>query len=308
MFRKKRQPAPFFNMPGAPFNPATGERAPLGAYPVRGTTLAIFQVCAEDTHDDYIECRGFEADNDPNFRFLHDPHTAVDTTPINVAKPYGVRGTNPYVVGQIVVAARIKGRLGYNAGKGATTVGHPADLDEEIELLLDDDDVGIAWMDIDSSGTAVEESLFFWQADIDVDKAETDLQSSHAAGQMSGVTTFGGAQPVTSWIKLFTADTDLMLHFHFSGTPKKTTVNAGAAAFSIKVKSFNSSDVLVGSASTFTVDVPDANYIGAQIAGQYIKAMSAGDYVTVTSQWTGAYANLIELSNFGIYFRPIRES
>jgi hypothetical protein len=155
MFRKRRIPAPFFGIPGAPFNPMTGERAPLAPEPVRGTTLALFQVIEEDTHDNYVVCRGHEADSDPTFTYLHDPSTVPTTTPINVAKPYVVRGTNPYVVGQIVVAARIKGKLGYNPGKAETTVGHPADLDEVVELLLDDDDVGIAWLDIGASGPIV---------------------------------------------------------------------------------------------------------------------------------------------------------
>jgi len=144
-------------MPGAPFNPATGERAPLGAYPGRGTTLALFQVVGDDpqdpatadTHDNYVVCRGYEADFDPNFRYLHDPYTKPDTTPINVAKPYSARGTFPYTQGQVIVAARIKNRLGYNAAKAtAPTVGQPEDLEDELELLLDDDDKGIAWLDI----------------------------------------------------------------------------------------------------------------------------------------------------------------
>ena len=159
MFRKKRQPAPFFRQPGAPFNPATGDHATLGQYPGKGTTLALFQVIGDDpadpttqdTHDNYVVCRGYEADNDPTFRFLHDPYTAPATTPINVAKPYSVRGTFPYEQGQVIVAARIRGKLGFNPGKAETTVGQPADLDEETVLLTDDDDVGIAWMDIGTS-------------------------------------------------------------------------------------------------------------------------------------------------------------
>jgi hypothetical protein len=144
-------------MPGAPFNPATGERAPLGAYPPRGTTLALFQVVGDDpqdpetadTHDNYVVCRGYEADSDPNFRYLHDPYTKADTTPINVAKPYSIRGTFPYTQGQVIVAARIKGRLGYNAGMATLpTVGQPEDLTDELEILLDDGGVGIAWLDI----------------------------------------------------------------------------------------------------------------------------------------------------------------
>lgn len=152
MYRKKRQPGPHFKMPGAPFSPTTGERAPLGRPQVKGTTLAIFQVVEDDTHDDYIECRGYEAEADPNFQFLHDPYEFPDTTPIHVAKPFAIRGTFPYQQGDLVVAARIRTKLGYNPGKAATSAGQPADLDEEIEALLDDANVAISWLDISTSG------------------------------------------------------------------------------------------------------------------------------------------------------------
>ena len=113
MYRKKRQPAPFFRQPGAPFNPATGQHAQLGPLPSKGTTLALFQVVEEDTHDNYVVCRGYEAESDQEFRFLHDPYTVPTTTPINVAKPYGVRGTNPYELGQVIVAARRASMTGW---------------------------------------------------------------------------------------------------------------------------------------------------------------------------------------------------
>lgn len=138
-------------MPGAPYAPIQGQAAPLGRPPVAGTILAIFQVVAEDAHDNYIECRGYEPQNDPTHTHLHDPYTHPETTPINVAKPYGVRGTFPYQVGQVVVAARILTKYGYTPGKAATTVGHPTDLDEEIEILLDDNDVAISWLDLGGS-------------------------------------------------------------------------------------------------------------------------------------------------------------
>lgn len=159
MFRKRRQPAPNFRMPGAPFNPVTGQRAQMNPEPTPGTILATFQVigndpddaATQDTHANYVVCRGYEPQTDPFFRYLHDPYTKPDTTPINVAKPYAIRGTYPYKQGQVIVAARILTRLGVNQGKAVTTVGHPADLDEETELLLDDDDVAIAWLDISVS-------------------------------------------------------------------------------------------------------------------------------------------------------------
>src|SRR5678815_1342131 len=124
MFRKPYKPAPYFGMPGAPFNPLTGERAPLDRPPTKGTVLSLFQVVEDDTHDNYVVCRGYEAEEDPEFRYLHDPYTVPTTTPINVAKPYSVRGTFPYEQGQVILAARVKGKLGYNPGK-AVTVGQP---------------------------------------------------------------------------------------------------------------------------------------------------------------------------------------
>ena len=143
-------------MPGAPYNPATGARAPLGRYAPRGTTIAVFQVIGDDpndistqdTHDDYVVCRGFEPDSDPRFRFLHDPYTKATTDSISVAKPYSIRGSFPYKRGQIVVAAKIPTRLGLNQGKSAVSVGHPVNLDEATEKLTDDNDVDISWLDI----------------------------------------------------------------------------------------------------------------------------------------------------------------
>lgn len=159
MFRKRRIPAPHFGIPGAPFNPVTGQRAQMNPQATPGTILATFQVigddpddeATQDTHENYVVCRGFEPQIDPFFRYLHDPKTKPDTTSIKVAKPYAVRGTYPYKQGQILVAARILTRLGANQGKAVTSVGHPADLDEQAELLLDDDDVAIAWLDISTA-------------------------------------------------------------------------------------------------------------------------------------------------------------
>jgi len=151
MLRKKRQPGPFFHMPGAPFAPIKGEDSPLGRHALKGTTLALFQVVAGDTHDNYVECRGYEVDVDPTFTHIHDPYAFPSTTPINVAKPYGVRGTFPYTLGQVIVAARIFTKFGFTPGKAATTVGQPADLDEAIGILLDDAGTAISWMDLSTS-------------------------------------------------------------------------------------------------------------------------------------------------------------
>lgn len=143
-------------MPGAPFNPVTGQRAQMGSPPSPGTILSMFQVIGdtpsdattEDTHENYVVCRGFEPDIDPFFRYLHDPYTKPETKSIKVAKPYAVRGTYPYKRSQVIVAARIRTRLGDNQGKAHTSVGYPENLDEETDLLFDDDNVAIAWLDI----------------------------------------------------------------------------------------------------------------------------------------------------------------
>lgn len=178
-------------MPGAPFNPTTGEHAPLSPFPARGTTLGLFQVIGDDptdpdtadTHDNYVVCRGYESESDPEHQFLHDPYTAESTTPIMVAKPYGVRGTFPYEQGQVIVAARIRNKLGYNAGKAETTVGQPEDLDEEVVLLTDDDDVGISWLDVGTpSEPDYDIGLGTWVGNIDACPLTPALALGGAAG------------------------------------------------------------------------------------------------------------------------------
>lgn len=143
--RKRRAPAPAFRQP-SPFNPITGGFAPIGMEGIV-TRLALFQVVGDDdtegnadTHDNYVLCRGF------------DPQDGKFYLRIAVAKPYDIRGTNPYVLAQILVCSKVRSRLGDNAGVAATSTGHPADLDEEIELLYDDDDVSVEWLDISGGG------------------------------------------------------------------------------------------------------------------------------------------------------------
>lgn len=156
-------------MPGAPFNPVTGQRAQMGLPVTPGTILATFQVIGDDpddettqdTHENYVVCRGYDAASDPYFRYLHDPSTAEGTTPINVAKPYALRGLFPYKRGQVIVAAKIRTKLGDNQGVAADSTGHPETLSEVIELLLDDEDVGISWLDI-STPPAANAILYYY--------------------------------------------------------------------------------------------------------------------------------------------------
>jgi hypothetical protein len=94
----------------------------------------MMQIIEADTYDDYVVCRGFDPDSG---RFLNS---------VNVGKPYGLRGNHPYNVGEVYAAVKPKTKLGDTPGKAATSAGHPADLDEAVEILNDDDGNPIAWL------------------------------------------------------------------------------------------------------------------------------------------------------------------
>ncbi len=157
MWRKRKTPSPSFRLP-PPYNPITGEHANLNK-PGLNTRLSVFQVVGDDgtvenqdTHDNYILCLGWDLDTDPDCRHLYDPTTNAQGKAIPVAKPYGVRGTYPYVLGQMVVVAKVRTRLGDNPGVASVTTGQPADLDEVIELLTDDDGNPISWLIVENGG------------------------------------------------------------------------------------------------------------------------------------------------------------
>lgn len=135
MLRKKRQPAPFFGMPGAPMNPVTGKRAPLGR-DTTATRVAMFQVIAADTHDNYVVCRGYDFEN------------RVFLNTVSVAKPYGLRGTFPYEVGHVLAAAKPRMVLGETPGVASVTTGQPADLNETVAILYDANAKPVAWLDL----------------------------------------------------------------------------------------------------------------------------------------------------------------
>jgi hypothetical protein len=145
--RKRKNPTPGFRLP-PPFNAMTGERADLV---MRGVVsrCAMMQVIGddeteanEDTHDNYVLCRGF------------DPETKKFYHSIAVAKPYSVRGSHPYRLAELFAAMKAATRLGDNCGKSSVTTGQPADLDETIDLLLDDDSKPIYWLDISGGHSA----------------------------------------------------------------------------------------------------------------------------------------------------------
>ena len=158
MLRKRKQPTPGFKLP-APFQPITGERAPLlvkGVYPY----VAMMQVAAEDTERDYVICRGFDVRIG---RFIDYEEGNDDSPGIPVAKPFGKRYVGAYQIAQIFPAilplqtdnpspTDVPWRVGQNPGVSTVTPGHPADLDEEVEALKDANDVYINWMLLDAEG------------------------------------------------------------------------------------------------------------------------------------------------------------
>lgn len=140
VLKRKRALAPYFKVP-QPLNPLTGQRAPIGN-PVDLTRIAMVQVSDEDTHDNYVVCR------------LFDPECGKLLFDVPVAKTYGTRGTFPYRIGEVYPAAKPRTRLGDNAGVASTSTGHPADLDEEVEMLVDDDNNPVAWLLLDRPTSA----------------------------------------------------------------------------------------------------------------------------------------------------------
>lgn len=140
MHRKRRSPAPAFRQP-SPYNPITGEFAPIGV-PHRSSRVSIFQVIERDVYDDYLVCRGY------------DPDSGKLLESVNVAKPYQERSTYVRKVGEIVHAIKPlahinptqKDGLGTTAGVSEDSTAHPADLDEEIDILNDEDGNPIWWL------------------------------------------------------------------------------------------------------------------------------------------------------------------
>jgi hypothetical protein len=133
----------------------------------------MMQIAASDEYNDYVICRGF----DPRIQAFVDYEAGNEDKPgISVAKPFGKRGTNYYLIGQVFPAllptqgtmyegrpgtrdyvppspSTVDWRVGQNPGVAETSVGHPADLDEAITALKDHNDLYVNWMLIDSSDT-----------------------------------------------------------------------------------------------------------------------------------------------------------
>jgi hypothetical protein len=147
--RKRRNPTFGFNIP-PPYQPITGERAPLvnsGDYPY----CAMFQVAADDEYDDYVICRGY----DPRTKRFIDYDAEDENKPgIPVAKPFSNRTAGVYTVGELYPAVIPLTQLGQNSGVAAETQGQPADLDEAVEILYTDDESKVVtWLLLDSGSS-----------------------------------------------------------------------------------------------------------------------------------------------------------
>ncbi len=143
--RKRRNPTPGFGIP-PPYQPMTGERAQLMA-PGQHPHCAMMQVAAEDTHDNYVICRGLDTRTKRFYDYEEGSETKIGFA---VAKPYGKRSAGVYQIGQIFPALLPLSRLGQSPGVAATTQGHPADLDEEVGILYSDEGKVINWLLLDS--------------------------------------------------------------------------------------------------------------------------------------------------------------
>jgi hypothetical protein len=109
----------------------------------------MMQVAAADTKADYVICRGY----DPYTKRFIDYEVGNSNKPgVPVAKPYSSRAVGTYAVGQIFPAVVPLTRLGQTPGVAETTQGHPADLDEEVEILYTDDNLVVQWLLLDSGG------------------------------------------------------------------------------------------------------------------------------------------------------------
>lgn len=173
MWRKRRRPTPHYKVP-PPYNPLHGEQANLRQEGV-SPFCAMVQVAAEDTHENYVVCRGF----DPRIlKFIDYAEGDASKPGISVAKPFGKRRTGTYEIGEIYPAllptqgnadfmdfrqvtfippspVGVNWRLGQNPGVvqgGGLDGGQPENLSGTIEILYDDSGKVINWLLIDSDG------------------------------------------------------------------------------------------------------------------------------------------------------------
>ena len=193
MFRKRRQPTPHFRLP-PPYQPITGEQAPLmvpGVHP----HCAMMQVAAEDTHVNYVICRGY----DPRIRKFYDYDAGdLDNNPgLAVAKPYGNRATGIYAIGEVFPALLPLSRIGQNPGRiedgGSHYQGQPLNATDEVIHLTDDNSQYINWMLIDSPGARRVQLWARTQANWNKGGGDPYVSSKQLTDGRTGTTEIGDA-------------------------------------------------------------------------------------------------------------------
>jgi hypothetical protein len=168
MLRKQKNPTPSFRLP-PPFQPMSGERAPLQTHGVFPYCVLMQVAVDEDDKEEYVLCRGFDVRIG---KFIDYEEGNSNKPGIPVAKPYGFRMKGLYQKAQMFAAALptqssspdpfgakinpspidAKIRIGQNPGKAKDSPGHPENLEEEVEELYTDDGKAINWMFIEPPG------------------------------------------------------------------------------------------------------------------------------------------------------------
>ncbi len=128
----------------------------------------MMQVAAEDTHDNYVICRGYDPRVKKFFDYVEDD---ADKVGIPVAKPWNHRGAGAYTVGHVFPAVIPLTRIGQTSGvrdpgddEENPLLGQPEDLDEEVEILYTDEEDEserkvVNWLLLEAGGTTLYEIL-----------------------------------------------------------------------------------------------------------------------------------------------------
>lgn len=206
MWRKRRRPTPHFKVP-SPYNAITGDHANLRQ---EGTSpfCAMMQVAAEDTHADFVICRGF----DPRIlRFIDYAAGDANKPGISVAKPYGKRRVDTYQIGEVYPAllptqgnaeftgfrqvtytppspTTVQWRVGQNPGvvTGGLEGGQPENLSDTIGILYDHNGKVVNWLLIDGSGGGSD------TIEYTINSMETSVEPDYIGLQKASVTVQGG--------------------------------------------------------------------------------------------------------------------
>ena len=300
--RQRNNFAHGFKMP-SPYNPKDGVYADIqtkGVFPY----CAMMQVAEADTHADNVVCRGFDIRIG---KFLES---------IPVAKPYGNRVTGVYTIGQMfpaILPLQSGGpsptdadiRFGQNPGVAATSSGHPADLDEEVEILKTDEDVVINWMLLEG-GSGAKLWRFTLNADIssgtaDADKLEldgTDTTEDVTVTDVNGQ--FAGLKNTCYGICLEAVDADGDLVYAIVGVPMKEhcrftlseTLSSSVASASASIDTPNGQWGQGQDHPSNTITVNNCK----DVAGGYMFSGGAGTYGIATYSGSGTTWNIVQLN------------